>query len=102
MESELAKRLLDQVKRWRDERGLSQEQFAEKAGMDPKHYQHVEARRKTDFRISTLERLAKGCGLAPWQMLHPEIFEAAVEDVPQAKYERSPAARKQRKLKKEK
>ena len=65
----MAKELLEWVKLWRDERGLTQEQFAEEAGMDPKHYQHVEAQRKTDFRMSTLAKLAKGCGMLPSELL---------------------------------
>ena len=61
------------VKQIREARELSQEAFAERAGLDYKYYQHVEAGRKRDLRISTLEKLAKGCGLKLWELLN---FEA--------------------------
>jgi len=51
------------VKEIREARGLSQEAFAEKAGLGYKYYQHVEAGRRRDVRLSTLEKLAKACGL---------------------------------------
>jgi transcriptional regulator with XRE-family HTH domain len=84
VESELAKQVIERVKQWREERGLSQEQYAEQAGLDPKHYQHVEALRKVDFRISTLEKLAQGCGVTPWELLQPDF---AVADRTAGKYE---------------
>ena len=59
----MAKRLLARVKQLREALGLSQEAFAEKAGLGYKYYQHVEAGRKRDLRLSTLEKLAKACGL---------------------------------------
>lgn len=98
MESELAKQVIERVKQWREERGLSQEQYAESAGMDPKHYQHVEALRKVDFRISTLEKLAKGCGVAAWELLQPD-FAPAVADTKQAKYGSHPGAVRRRRRK---
>lgn len=59
----MAKRLLARVKALRKTLGLSQEAFAEKAGLGYKYYQSVEAGRKRDIRLSTLEKLAKACGL---------------------------------------
>ena len=75
---------MEWVKQWREERGLTQEEFAENTGLDPKHYQHVEAQRKVDFRMSTLEKLAKGCGMAPSELL--QSVEMAVVGEAQAKY----------------
>jgi len=92
----LAKSVIERVKQWREERGLSQEQYAENAGMDPKHYQHVEALRKVDFRISTLEKLARGCGVQAWELLQPN-FEPAVADAKQAKYGSTPGPRRRKK-----
>ena len=60
--NDTAKRLLERVKQFRKSRELSQEAFAEKAGLGYKYYQSIEAGRKRDIRLSTLEKLAKGCG----------------------------------------
>jgi len=57
------KRLLARVKALREALALSQEAFAERAGLKYKHYQAIEAGRKSDIRFSTLEKLAKACGL---------------------------------------
>ena len=59
----MAKRLLARVKALREALGLSQEAFAERAGLKYKHYQAIEAGRKIDIRLSTLEKLAKACRL---------------------------------------
>ena len=63
MANDTATKLLARVKELREARGLSQEAFAEKAGLGYKYYQHVEAGRRRDIRLSTLEKLAKACGL---------------------------------------
>jgi len=65
----MAKRLLARVKDLREALGLSQEAFAERAGLKYKHYQAIEAGRKIDIRVSTLEKLAKACGLEPAELL---------------------------------
>ena len=65
----MAKRLLARVKDLREALGLSQEAFAERAGLKYKHYQAIEAGRKTDIRFSTLEKLAKACGLGLEELL---------------------------------
>lgn len=51
-------RLLERLRALREQHGLTQEDFAEIAGMSYKHYQAIEAGRKPDLRLSTLERLA--------------------------------------------
>jgi transcriptional regulator with XRE-family HTH domain len=50
--------LLNRLKRLRKSAGLTQEQFAERAGISYKYYQQIESGRKADLRLSTLERLA--------------------------------------------
>jgi transcriptional regulator with XRE-family HTH domain len=50
--------LLRRLKRLRKRAGLTQEEFAERAGMSYKYYQQIESGRKPDLRLSTLERLA--------------------------------------------
>lgn len=64
--------LLKRLKNLRGERGLTQERFAELSGISYKYYQQIEAGRKPDLRLSTLERLAGAYGLEVWQLLLPE------------------------------
>lgn len=70
MVNETTKRLMARVKKIRLTRGLSQEQFAERADLDPKYYQHAEAGRKPNPGMDTLLKLAKGCGVELWQLLN--------------------------------
>lgn len=70
MANDIAKRLLARVKVLREGLELSQEAFAERAGLKYKHYQAIEAGRKTDIRFSTLAKLSKACGLEPWELLN--------------------------------
>jgi len=53
----------------RETLGLSQEAFAERAGLTYKHYQQVEAGRKRNITLPTLEKLAKACGLEMAELL---------------------------------
>lgn len=69
MVNETTKRLMARVKQIRQARGLSQEQFAERADLDPKYYQHAEAGRKPNPGMDTLLKLAKGCGVELWRLL---------------------------------
>ncbi len=78
MANDTAKKLLERVRERRESRGLSQEAFAERAGLKYKHYQSIEAGRKIDIRLSTLQKLSKACGLELWQLLHPDTAEFAV------------------------
>ena len=61
--NDTANRLLARIKQLREAKGLTQEAFAEKAGLAYKYYQHVEAGRRRDIRLSTLIKLADGLGL---------------------------------------
>lgn len=82
---DMAKRLLARVRLLREARGLSQEAFAERAGLKYKHYQAIEAGRKSDIRFSTLAKLAKACGLEPWELLNFESdLPALAEDESEA------------------
>lgn len=71
MGDESVQRLLVRLRALRVERGLTQEEFAEKSGISYKYYQAVEAGRKRDLRLSTLDRLASAHGLETWQLLLP-------------------------------
>jgi transcriptional regulator with XRE-family HTH domain len=63
--------LLKRLRELRQRDGLSQEAFAERAGMSYKYYQAVEAGRKRNLRLSTLEKLAGAYELEVWQLLSP-------------------------------
>ena len=67
------KRLLNRLKQLRNAHGLTQEQFAELSGISYKYYQAVEAGRKPDLRLSTLQRLASAYGIEVWQLLSPAL-----------------------------
>jgi transcriptional regulator with XRE-family HTH domain len=64
--------LLKRLKYLRKRAGLTQEQFAKRAGMGYKFYQQLEAGRKRDMRLSTLERLAKAHKIKVSQLLTGE------------------------------
>jgi len=71
--NDTAKRLLTRVRELRRALGLSQEAFAERAGLKYKHYQALEAGRKNEFHFSTFEKLAKACGMKPWELLNFDV-----------------------------
>ena len=74
------------VREIREAHGLSQEAFAERAGLKYKHYQSMEAGRKVNIRFFTLEKLAKACGLELWELLQlTDTPFIANEDPPRAK-----------------
>lgn len=79
MEGDTIQRLLGRLKALRVARGLTQEQFAEESGISYKYYQAVEAGRKRDLRLSTLDRLAKAHGLETWELLLPGGDAGAAE-----------------------
>ena len=85
MPSRLLERLIDRIRQLREQRGLTQEAFAEEAEISYKYYQAVEAGRKIDLRLSTLERLAKAHGLEVWELLLPQMSGHAVAET-RAKY----------------
>jgi transcriptional regulator with XRE-family HTH domain len=77
---ELAQRL-----RWlRQCLGLTQEQFAEQAGLSYKFYQQIESGRKKQVWLETLERIAAGFGLESWQLLAPTPPKLNPTDYPEA------------------
>lgn len=88
------------VKQIRLARGLTQEQFAERADLDPKFYQHAEAGRKPNPELQTLLKLAKGCGLTLSELFDFEREpQAFAEDPVGFDQKASPKALKARKTK---
>jgi transcriptional regulator with XRE-family HTH domain len=67
------KTLLVRLKELRELHDLTQEQFAELSGISYKYYQAIEAGRKRELRISTLERLASVYGIEVYQLLAPDL-----------------------------
>lgn len=85
MTNDFAKRLLDRVRKLREAHELSQEAFAERAGLKYKHYQAVEAGRKPNIQLCTLVKMAKALGLQPWELLKFDRSpQDLVEDPPKA------------------
>lgn len=72
------------VRELRESRGLSQEAFAERAGLKYKHYQSIEAGRKRDFRFSTLEKIARACGMEAWELLRLDDTPLLAQEDPPA------------------
>src|SRR5258708_2245889 len=71
MQRGAVKYLLERLRQLRLDRGLTQEAFAEEAQISYKYYQAVEAGRKIDLRLSTLERLARAHDKDVWELLLP-------------------------------
>lgn len=73
MESPNLKRLLDRLRLFRERHGVTQEEFAEISGISYKYYQAVEAGRKRQLRLSTLERLASAYHIELYQLFCPQL-----------------------------
>ena len=93
MAYDFAKRLLARIRELREARGLSQETFAERAGLKYKHYQAVEAGRKPNIQLPTLVKIAKALELEPWELLNFDLTPPAVAEAP-GKGARKPAKRR--------
>ncbi len=64
--------LASRLRQLRQRHKLTQEQFAETIGLNYKFYQQIEAGRKKQIWLETVERLAAGFRLKAWQLLAPE------------------------------
>ena len=58
-----------QLKRYRKAVGLTQEEAAEKAGMDTRYYQRIESDKPNAVKIDTIDRLAKALKVPAWKLL---------------------------------
>ncbi|QYY35413.1 helix-turn-helix domain-containing protein [Ruficoccus sp. ZRK36] len=74
MDNSLAE-LGDRLRSLRARHGLTQEEFAQLAGIGYKFYQDIEGARKKEIWLSTVERLAAPYGLRAWQLLTPDMPE---------------------------
>ena len=73
MQSATLKRLLVRLRQLRAVHRLTQEEFAELSQISYKYYQAVEAGRKRELRLSTVERFARAYGIEVWQLLGPNL-----------------------------
>ena len=80
--NDFIRRLLVQIRTLREAQGLSQEAFAELAGLKYKHYQAIEAGRKPKFQIPTLVKIAEALGLKPWELLNLDATPVALTTDP--------------------
>ena len=62
----------ERLKQLRALSGLTQEEFAEHAGMSYKFYQQIESGRKKLIRLDTIQRLAEAFGIEIWEFFHPK------------------------------
>ncbi len=90
----MTQRLMARVRKLRLTLGLSQEAFAERAGLKYKHYQAVEAGRKSNIQFVTLVKLAEALGLEPWQLLNFDVEPPTLAADQTAKTPPSKSARK--------
>jgi len=60
VEKDTLDRLRAHLRKLREIHTLSQEEVAHLAGIDYKFYQSIEAGRRKELRVSTVERLARG------------------------------------------
>jgi transcriptional regulator with XRE-family HTH domain len=82
--------LLSRLRALRKAHNLTQEGFAEMAGMSYKYYQAVEGGRKAELRFSTLEKLAAAYGIELWELLAPPMPKVCLTAAPKRK--RAPKA----------
>lgn len=73
--------LYKRIRRLREELGLTQEEFAEKAGFSYKFYQKIESGRKKQIWLETVDRLAEAFGL--------ETSELVAKEEPKLKKQKS-------------
>ena len=85
MKSKTLASLLRRLRELRKAHGLTQEAFAELAGMNYKYYQEVEGGRKTELRFSTLEKLASAYGIELWELLAPPVPKVRLTAAPKRK-----------------
>jgi transcriptional regulator with XRE-family HTH domain len=97
MPSRFLKNLTARIRHLREQRGQTQEEFAEHAQISYKYYQTIEAGRRVDLRVSTLERLANAHGLELWELLLPHRGEPGVSEGKQARYGKTTRRTKRKK-----
>ena len=67
------KLLAQRLRELRQRHGLTQEEAAGVCGISYKFYQQIEANRKKQIWLETVERLGAGYGLKAWELLGPNL-----------------------------
>ncbi len=65
----------NRLRELRAKHGLTQEEFAQIAGIGYKFYQVIESAKKKQIWLSTIERLANAYSLEAWELLAPKFPE---------------------------
>ena len=78
-------RFLTRLRELRTKHDLTQEQFSELSKISYKYYQALEAGRKQEVRLSTVERVARAYGIEVHQLLAPEVPRTKLAQKPVAK-----------------
>ncbi|MDR2463488.1 MAG: helix-turn-helix transcriptional regulator [Verrucomicrobiales bacterium] len=76
VEENTIERLRGRLRELRALYGFTQEELAHRAGLDYKFYQSIEAGRRREIRVSTLEKIAKAYRIEVYQLLAPDFPEA--------------------------
>ena len=61
--------LARQLRGFRNKLDLTQEEMAEKVGMDIRYYQRIESQKPYAVKIDTIDRLAKALNIPAWKLL---------------------------------
>ena len=83
------KHLIRRLRKLREVHGITQEAFAEMSGISYKYYQAVEAGRKQELRLTTLERFARAYRIEVHQLLAPKLPVTKLPRKPHSKTRRS-------------
>jgi transcriptional regulator with XRE-family HTH domain len=59
---------------------ITQEQMAERAGLNYKHYQEIERGGKTEVRFSTLVKISRALGIPLYQLFTEEPADAILAE----------------------
>ena len=63
MENDIKLHLAKRIRQLRKEHGYTQQELAEKAGIDYKHIQRLEGKKPPAARLDTLEKIANALGV---------------------------------------
>jgi transcriptional regulator with XRE-family HTH domain len=69
MSNSLSLHVGKRVKELRKKLGLTQEELAEKTGLDYKYLQRIEGRSPTNLKLETIEKFAKALKVNPAKLL---------------------------------
>lgn len=80
--------LIKRLRELRINTGLTQEGFAEISGFTLKVYQHIEAGRRSNLQLKTLDRIAWAYGISLHELFAPTCPAVRLNQKPRAKVHR--------------